>query len=523
MARLGLAAAGFGLSLLAVSPWARAEEVAIDRSIDTQLVHPVFTAEGGLAVESPRAGEAYRVAAGASWQYERSPLDYYLNGERGGAAIEARTSVHLGAAVAVSERSTLWLRAWGAGHQGGDMAQVSPAQVFALGDLALGAKSSWLRRERFALGPSIAFWLPVGAEDSWVGERALRYAPALLASVGGERLELLGSLGAMARASVDSRGDFLASPELTAGAALRVSATPWLAGLVEASSRHGTENFMRAGAENPVELKAGLRLAHPQFGRLDVAAGTGSNHGYGASDLRLVVSLVGITPVIGGRRAHTVDVQTPAAPVAAPVTQPEPPKPVAVQPAAVARVDRGRVVMDAPLAFEPGSATLLPESQALLPEVAGVILDYPQIELLVLEGHAHETGSAGTDFDLSLERARVVFEALVALSVRPGRLAYRGMGSAAPDGPAGAQGVDLIITHVRALQEGPAPRDDSAILLPWSGEALEARSAGHKLLGQDGHPILEDRPIPEIRQDDLPSAESFEEALDQQDAQEEAE
>ncbi len=509
-------------AILAAPAFALAE---IDRSVDTQLVHPVIAAEAGVVVDSPLAGDAYRVATGVSWQYERQPLDYYLNGQLGGAAIVSRSSLHLGASVAVSPRSTFWVRAWGSQSEAGDMASVAPVQQLALGDLALGAKSCWVRREHFGLGPGIGFWIPIGSEDSWVSERSLRYAPAVLASLGGERLELLGNLGIMARAEVISGGDFLASPEVTAGAALRVSATPWLAGLVEASSRHGTGNFLRAGAENPVEVKAGVRLAHPRWGRMDLMAGTGLTHGYGASDLRLMVSLLGITPPLGGSGQPAVEVGPPPA-VAA---RPDPSPPAAAPPAVLevptsTRVERGHVVMDAPLAFEAGNATLLPDSRALLPEVAAVINAYPQIELLVVEGHADETGSAGSDFDLSLQRARVVFEGLVALSVRPGRLAYRGMGSAAPQGAAGARGVDLVITHVRALQEGPALDDGSAIVLPWSGDLVAAPVTGEKLLGQDGHPILVDRPVPEIDQGhDLPSAESFERALDDQDTQDDQE
>jgi len=481
----------------------------LQRSVDTQLVHPAMGAESAVVVDSPRAGEALRLALGSSWQYERQPLLGYLNGELAGAAIEARQSLHLGASLAVSERSSLSLRALGALQRPGDIA--APAQRLALGDLALGAKSCWLRRERLALGPSATFWLPVGTDDSWVAEQDLRFAPALLGSVGGERLELLVNLGLLARVAVDSGGDFMASSELGTGAALRASATPWLAGLVEASSRHGLSSFLRSGAENPAEIKGGLRLSHRRLGRLDLLAGTGLTHGYGASDLRLVVSLVGLTPSLRPEPEPQV-VLVP--PLRAEGTRLEEPPPQAVElPAPTgARVEHGHVVLDAPIDFEAGTATLLPGAEPLLAQVAEVVNDYPQIELLVVEGHSQELGEAGADFALSLQRARVVFEQLVSASVRPGRLAYRGMGAGDAQGK---PGVDFVIARVRALQEGPLTDDGSAVVLPWNGAEVSAPVLGARLLGQDGHPILVDHKLPgSVEVEELPSGESFIEALD---------
>ncbi len=500
------------LLLLAV-PALLADEPAVDRSVDTQLLHPALSANAALGVDSARAGEAGVLTLGASCQLEQQPLRYSSVSGGSGAAIAQRGTLHAGLSLAASERATVFLRGSVARLEGGDLDLVAPAQGTALGDLALGVKAAWLERGPVALGPMVTLWLPTGSAESWVAERSLRYAPALLASLGNERVELLGQLGLLARVEVDSGADFVASPELFTGTAVVAHATPWLGGVVELGSRHGLLHFLEPGAENPVELRAGLRLASQRWGRVDLLAGRGLSEGYGTSELRL-----GLAVLAQPRRRRPEPVMASAPPPPPPVVVAAPPEPEpAVEETSARRawVERGRILVDAPIAFEPGTARLTPASEALLPEVAAVVNAYPQIELLVLEGHAREPGGAGADYALSLARARVVFEGLVGSAVRPERLAYRGMGSAAEaeDG----RYVDLLISKVRPLQEGPPPTDRSPLLLPWSGEALAAPELGGKLLGQDGHPILEREPVPTATElEDLPTEDSFRDALDEE-------
>jgi outer membrane protein OmpA-like peptidoglycan-associated protein len=495
-----------------LAPWAFGQEPVVQRSVDTQLLHPVPSAQAAFGVDSPRADTAQRLALGLAWQLEQQPLRYTLQDGGVGSAVLERQTLHLGASYAAGERTTVYLRASGALMAPGDLALVAPARGAALGDLALGVKGSWLERGPLALGPAVALWIPVGSADSWVAESSVRYAPSLLAALGGERVELLANLGMLARVQVDTGADFVASPEITGGAALRLSATPWLAGLVELSSRHGLGDFLQGGAENPVSLQGGLRLSSLRWGRVDLLAGTGLTQGYGTPELRLGLA------VLAHRPSRQVDPEPPpvvvAPPPPTPVLAAPPPAPLVEAPRRV-WIEHGRILLDAPIAFEPGSAVLEEPSEALLGEVAALVNDYPQIELLVIEGHADEAGRAGEDFELSLERSRVVFERLVASAVRPARLSYRGMGHASPGGPGGPRGVDLLITRVRPLQDGLPPEDPSEILLPWSGEAVAAPSLGSKRLGADAHPILEREPVPSLDPgDQLPTGESFRQALD---------
>jgi len=507
-------------SLLWVCPAvALADEPLVDRSIDTQLVHPALSPDAAVVVDTPRAAQPMELSIGAAWQLERDPLRYQLDTGGGGAVISQRSTVHLGASLAVSERTTVYLRGSAAQLEGGDLAVVAPAQTLALGDVAVGVKGAWFERGPVALGPAVTLWLPVGSGDSWVAEDSFRYAPALLASVGGEHVEVLANLGMLARVEVDTGADFVASPELTTGAAVAVSATPWLGGLVEISSHHGLGHFMQPGAENPAELKAGLRLTHQRWGRVDLLGGTGLGQGYGASPMRLMVSVMGWAGLRHPEPEPEPVVIVPPPPVV-PV-EPAPPPPVVVAAPRHAWVEHGRIVVDAPIAFEPGSATLLSDAEALLAEVAEVVLEYPQIELLVVQGHADDLGSLGADYELSLRRARVVFERLVLGSVRPARISYRGMGSADPDAGGAPRSVDLLITRVRPLQHGQADVDEQDILLPWSGDAIAAGFDGEKLLGVDGHPILEFELLPEpMLREEIPSKDVFRQALQEHDRSE---
>ena len=82
--------------------------------------------------------------------------------------------------------------------------------------------------------------------------------------------------------------------------------------------------------------------------------------------------------------------------------------------------------------FRLGSAELLPESFPLLDEVAQVMLENPQIELLQVEGHTDSTGSAGINKKLSKGRAESVRAYLASKGIEKKRLVAKGFG---PDRP----------------------------------------------------------------------------------------
>lgn len=82
--------------------------------------------------------------------------------------------------------------------------------------------------------------------------------------------------------------------------------------------------------------------------------------------------------------------------------------------------------------FDTGKASLLPASFPLLDEVAKVMKDNPQIELVQVEGHTDSTGSADFNRKLSQERAESVVKYLTSKGVKGSRFDAKGFG---PDRP----------------------------------------------------------------------------------------
>ena len=82
--------------------------------------------------------------------------------------------------------------------------------------------------------------------------------------------------------------------------------------------------------------------------------------------------------------------------------------------------------------FELGKADLKPESHSLLDEVAKVLVDNPQVEVISVEGHTDSTGSADFNRKLSQQRAESVAKYLSKKGVKAARMEPKGFG---PDRP----------------------------------------------------------------------------------------
>jgi outer membrane protein OmpA-like peptidoglycan-associated protein len=108
------------------------------------------------------------------------------------------------------------------------------------------------------------------------------------------------------------------------------------------------------------------------------------------------------------------------------------------------RADRGtppppRVVLTASsikiadkVQFEFGSAEILPASYGLLDDVAVVLADNPQIELLQVEGHTDDVGGDSANKKLSQKRADSVKKYIAGKGVSAKRLVAKGFGEEQP-------------------------------------------------------------------------------------------
>lgn len=105
------------------------------------------------------------------------------------------------------------------------------------------------------------------------------------------------------------------------------------------------------------------------------------------------------------------------------------------------------------LTFETNSATLKPESQAQLHDMASILKAYPQVQLK-LGGYTDNTGNAQGNLKLSGDRANAVLNELVKLGVEKNRLSAEGYGQEHPvadnsteEGRARNRRIDVRVTR----------------------------------------------------------------------------
>jgi hypothetical protein len=101
---------------------------------------------------------------------------------------------------------------------------------------------------------------------------------------------------------------------------------------------------------------------------------------------------------------------------------------------------------------------------------------------VVIEGHASEEGTYIYNYDLSIRRARSIWEEIIRSGVHPARLSYRGMGEVDPrkkgtDEAALAKNrrVDFHIIH-RYSELDVLPEYPNNIRLPWSGQPAQVKT-----------------------------------------------
>jgi OmpA-OmpF porin, OOP family len=92
------------------------------------------------------------------------------------------------------------------------------------------------------------------------------------------------------------------------------------------------------------------------------------------------------------------------------------------------RLVEQEIVLSQQVQFETGTAVLRPESGAVLAEIAQVLGEHPEVELVEVQGHTDETGTPDLNRQLGQERAARVVTWLVEHGVRRERLLAKGYG-----------------------------------------------------------------------------------------------
>jgi outer membrane protein OmpA-like peptidoglycan-associated protein len=78
--------------------------------------------------------------------------------------------------------------------------------------------------------------------------------------------------------------------------------------------------------------------------------------------------------------------------------------------------------------FDTGKADLSPEGREALAKLSGILLNYPSLLRLTIEGYTDNTGSAEINQTLSGQRANAVRDYLVNQGLNAGSLSAQGLG-----------------------------------------------------------------------------------------------
>ena len=485
--RGGLVPLALGLGLLLAD---EAAAQGLGESADVELLSP---GTGARALPGPMGADQRprgTVRTGAFVQYARNPLVLWRldTNESAGAVVGHRWTTVLGAAVYLDRRVLLEARLPSMLQWGNELPEQA-GDGFGLGDAALRGNLLFQEGERGRLGAALEVLLPTAPRGAWMGEAEPRLRPGLGAAWQPGAVELLGSAVLDLRTRIDDGQSFAMGSRLALDGGLRVCAVEALCPFASVLGRLPLEGSADAGA---AEALLGLQAFGGEGLQADLGVGRGLDQGYGTTALRAFVGL-SWTPRRGEdpERIEVADLE----PEPEPEPQPEPePEPEDTLPEAepeeedegweeerLARIMGERIEIREPIQFELGTARILPESLPVLQQVAWLLLEDPRIIHLVVEGHASPEGQATDNYDLSIRRARAVWEELVRAGVHVDRLSYRGMGEALP---AEGTAADLAASRrvefhiVRQLYEGeeaPSYRDSGT--RPWGeGEAPPAES-----------------------------------------------
>jgi outer membrane protein OmpA-like peptidoglycan-associated protein len=104
---------------------------------------------------------------------------------------------------------------------------------------------------------------------------------------------------------------------------------------------------------------------------------------------------------------------------------------VAVAPAAVV-VAAEKIELNETILFGYDNAANKPESRPLIDEIAKVLTQHPEIELISVEGHTDNRGSATHNRKLSEARAKAVLEGSRPVVLQADRLTSKGFGLSRP-------------------------------------------------------------------------------------------
>jgi len=453
-------------------------------SADVELVHAGFTAGGLPGVDSPRMEPgAWRV--GALMQYAQDPLILYEWDAEVGAVIQHRATAQVGLAYDFGARVSARVSAPGVVQWGSEVPELAPPGA-GVGDIWGGLRVLALERRALALGLRGDVAVPTGTQEAWLGEPAPRSRLGALAEIGGGATRLMLDAGGLFRPQVDTETAFVLGSELAYGLGVRQEVWPARLDVGAALvGRAGLAYLFDGGAENATELLSWLALRPVGGVGLELGLGKGLADGYGTTALRALTALTWTRLPRPEPPAETILIPPPPLEV---IITPGAPQPAedpedAWEEGQLARISGDEIQIREKIRFEVDTANILEGSLPVLTDVAALLNLHGEIDHLMIEGHASEEGSYTYNYDLSGERARSIYQALVLSGVHPDRMSYRSMGEVRPlvagdDESAWTQNRRVVFHILVRLPPGVQPEPyDTDILLPWSGEPAKVQYA----------------------------------------------
>jgi outer membrane protein OmpA-like peptidoglycan-associated protein len=319
-------------------------------------------------------------------------------------------------------------------------------QGAALGDLRLIPRFDLFRGEHLGFAALLGLRLPTGDTTRFLGEGMVVFEPRVATQLTYGKLRLGLNVGVRIREAREYLGLHVGD-EVFASLALAVVPTRWLDLFAELHGDTAMSSAFGTAQMSPVEALLGAAGTYHGV-RLGAALGIGLVQGYGESSLRALLTLEYRRPapkVIEAAPAYVAQrPRLPPPPVVAPKPAPAPAPVEEAKPAVeVAEVTTpteepsvsfapGRIELAQPIFFELNRRRIRSNFHDELRELARVLIRRPELKLIMIEGHADQTGPKPFNLELSRERAKFVARFLVGEGVEASRLAPVGFGEARP-------------------------------------------------------------------------------------------
>lgn len=145
-----------------------------------------------------------------------------------------------------------------------------------------------------------------------------------------------------------------------------------------------------------------------------------------------------------------------------PPPAPEPPKLEVAKAIGRVQLTESKITISEQIQFDQNKATIKPESNSLLDEIAKIMKDNEKIKKVSVEGHTSSEGDAAANMKLSQDRAAAVLKALTDRGIDAKRLTSKGFGVTKPIGDNKTEDGKIKNRRVEFTILDPAPAGGAA-------------------------------------------------------------